>query len=273
MRYLGSCCLLAAICLLTAACTTTPAGNRSHVVDVPLASTHADLMFSMTTGSRQSLACPDSKCAKSPESTVSPFFILQVQRVARRLQSGARSLYPDLAQRVPNLAVSGFDIYVVDSDDPSTACSANGRVAVSSVLGTWQPSDDWVAFLIAREMGHIIARHPEEDSVVSMTTSTLMNLILPGSMLVKSAFSAGGGQLASFSQRDIHEEEADAIALSLLRAAGYRSQNLALALRKKPAVLDDSRWSRSFRRSSDYALAKARGKKMTVATAARRRDF
>lgn len=270
MSYLWRSCLLAAVCALTAACTSTPAGNRSHLVDVPLASSHADLMFSMTTGSKQSLECPDSKCVKSPESTVSPFFILQVQRVARKLQGGARSLYPDLTRRVPNLAEGGFDIYVVDSDEPSTACSANGRVAISSVLGTWQPSDDWVAFLIAREMGHVIARHPEEDSVVSMTTSTLMNLIIPGSMLMRSAFSAGGGQLASFSQRDIHEEEADAIALDLLKAAGYRPLNIIAALRKKPLVLNDSRWSRSFRRSSDYAIAKARGKKMTVAAVSRK---
>jgi len=228
-------------------------------------------MFSMTTGSRQSLACSDGRCGKAPESTVSPLFVLQVQRVGRKLQGGARNLYPDLAQRVPGLAGNSFDVYVVDSEEPSSACSANGRIAVSSVLGRWQPSDDWVAFLIAREMGHVIARHPEENSVASMATSMLMNLVVPGSMLVKTAFSAGGGQLASISQRDVHEEEADAIALNLLKAAGYRPQNVAAALRKKPGVLDDGRWSRSFRRSSAFAIAKARGTKMTLAADSRKR--
>lgn len=263
--------LLVAVCSALSACTTAPSGNRSRVVDVPLAATHADLMFNVTTGSRQTLECIDSsKCAKSRENSVSPLFIMQVERVARKLQGGAQNLYPDLAQRVPGLSDKGFDIYVVDSDEPNSACSANGRIAVNSVLGSWQPSDDWVAFLIAREMGHVIARHPEEDSVSTMATSMLMNLVVPGSFWVKSAFSAGGGQLASFSKRDIHEEEADAIALSLLKAAGYQPRKLAVVLRKKPKVLDDGRWSKSFQRSSDFAIASANGRKKPLVVAARK---
>jgi len=171
---------------------------------------------------------------------------------------------------------SHFDIYIAESDEPGSASSANGRIAVSSVLATWQPSDDWLAFLIAREMGHVIARHPEENSVANMATSMLMNLVLPGSFWVKSAISAGGGQLASSSQRDVQEEEADTIALDLLKASGYRSRNVATALRKKTPALDDSRWSKSFRRSSEFAIAEShgktesRGKKMTVAAISRK---
>ena len=274
--YIGRICLLAALCAATAACTTSPVGNRARVVDVPLAATHADLMFTVTTGSRQSFECLGSKCPKTPGNGISPVFALQVQRVSRRLQAGAQNLYPDLVQRVPGMSGSHFDIYIAESDEPGSASSANGRIAVSSVLATWQPSDDWLAFLIAREMGHVIARHPEENSVANMATSMLMNLVLPGSFWVKSAISAGGGQLASSSQRDVQEEEADTIALDLLKASGYRSRNVATALRKKTPALDDSRWSKSFRRSSEFAIAEShgktesRGKKMTVAAISRK---
>lgn len=262
--------LLLAACSVVAACSTSPVGNRTRIVDMPLAASHADLMFTVTTGSRQQFECLSSKCPKSTENDPSQAFALQVQRVSRKLQAGALGRYPDLAQRVPSLADGRFDIYVVDSDEPGSASSANGRIAVSSALASWRPSDDWLAFLIAREMGHVIARHPEENSVASMATSMVMNLVLPGSFWVKSAVSAGGGQLASNSQRDVQEEEADAIALDLLKASGYRSRNVATALQKKVIVLDDSRWSKSFRRSSEFAIAESRGKKMTVAAVSRK---
>jgi len=259
-------CLLAMLGAALAGCSSTPAGNRSRMVDLPLASRHADLLFDVSTGIRYHLNClAENKCAKPPESAVLPLFVLQVERVARKLQGGVQTLYPNLAQSLPGLSGNRIDVYVVDSGEPSSACSANGRIAVNSVLGAWRPSDDWVAFMIAREMGHVIARHPEENSAASMATSMLMNLILPGSELLKSLVSAGGGQVASFSMRDTQEEEADAIALSLLKASGYRPRKVAAALRVNASVLDDGKWSQSFRRSSDYLIAEASGAKGRVA--------
>lgn len=264
-------CLLVTLCAVLAACSTTPAGNRSRVVDLPLASIHADLLFDVTTGSRQNLDCQaNSKCAKLPENAVLPLFILQVQRVARKLQVGAQNLYPDLVKRLPGMAGNQFDVYVVDNGEPSSACSANGRIAVNSVLGAWHPGDDWVAFLIAREMGHVIARHPEENSAASMATSLLMNIVVPGSHLLKSLFSAGGSQLASTSMRDTQEAEADVIALDLLKASGYQPRNVAVALRASASVLDDGKWSKSFRRSSDYLIAESGRTKTSVASVTRK---
>lgn len=127
----------------------------------------------LTTGSRQHAACAEkSACASRGDavaSTLTPF-AAQVQRVAGVLQHGARGLYPDLALRIPGLADRGFDVYVAAGDEPGSVSSASGRIALNAALGVLQPYDDWLAFVIAREMGHVIARHHEENSSVSIAT-------------------------------------------------------------------------------------------------------
>lgn len=259
--------LVAATCLGLTACATAPAENRSRIVDVPLASTHADIAFSITTGSRQRAPCEDSaNCPAQSEMEPAMRFALQVQRVAGALQDGAQYLYPDLAQRAPGLVDSRFDVYVVEGDEPGSASSANGRVALNAALGKWQPYDDWLAFVIAREMGHIIARHHEENSAASIATSMLMNVLVPGSSLLKSLISAGGSQIASISKRDVQRQEADKIAFDLLKASGYRMRDVSLSLLTATAALDDGQWSRSFRKSSETLLADALNSEIAVAS-------
>jgi Zn-dependent protease with chaperone function len=192
-------------------------------------------------------------------------FTLQVQRIADVLQKGAQSLYPDLAERVPGLVDSRFDVYIVDSDEPGSVSSANGRIALNAALGVRQPYDDWMAFVIAREMGHVIARHHEENSSASIVTSVIMNILIPGSSLMKSIMSAGGSGIAAKSKRDAQAFEADVIAFDLLQAAGYRLRDIYLTLLLEPVSLDDGVWSKSFSASSDHLIAHFRSSEFSVA--------
>ena len=194
-------------------------------------------------------------------------FPLQVERIAGVLQKGAESLYPDLAQRVPELADSRFDVYIVEGDQPGSASSANGRIALNAALGARQPYDDWMAFVIAREMGHVIARHHEENSAAGIATSVIMNVLIPGSSLLKALISAGGSEIAAKSQRGVQALEADAIAFELLQAAGFRLRNIYLTLLIEPALLDDGYWSEGLRVSSGRLLAEVRRSEFSVATA------
>ena len=194
-------------------------------------------------------------------------FPLQVERIAGVLQKGAESLYPDLAQRVPELADSRFDVYIVEGDQPGSASSANGRIALNAALGARQPYDDWMAFVIAREMGHVIARHHEENSAAGIATSVIMNVLIPGSSLLKALISAGGSEIAAKSQRGVQALEADAIAFELLQAAGFRLRNIYLTLLIEPALLDDGSWSEGLRVSSGRLLAEVRRSEFSVATA------
>lgn len=206
--------LVAAVaCLGIAGCATVQTEGRARMIDMPLASTHADIAFTMTTGSRHSAGCDGSvNCPAAADTEAAARFAVQVRRVAGSLQTGARHLYPDLAQRVPGLVDSRFDVYVVDGDELGSVSSANGRIALNAAFGVRLPYDDWMAFVIAREMGHVIARHHEENSAAGIATSVIMNILIPGSSLLKTLMSAGGSEIAAQSKRDVQGMEADAIA-------------------------------------------------------------
>lgn len=236
------------------------------MIDMPLASTHADIAFTMTTGSRHSAGCDGSvNCPAAAGTEAAARFALQVRRVADALQTGARHLYPDLAQRVPGLVDSRFDVYVVDGDELGSVSSANGRIALNAALGGRLPYDDWMAFVIAREMGHVIARHHEENSAAGIATSVIMNILIPGSSLLKTLMSAGGSEIAAQSKRDVQGMEADAIAINLLKAAGFRLRDISLTLLIDPVLLDEGQWSKDFRVSSGNFLAEVRRMEFAVA--------
>ena len=237
--------LVAGFGLAASALAQTPA--RERLVELPLAATHADLAFSLTTGGR--IDDPGAVPGGCPRA-----FLQQVERIAASLQTAAFGLYPDLAQRVPGLGAGGFDVYVVSAEAPGSASSANGRIALNSALGVRQPYDEWLAFVIAREMGHVIARHPEENSAAAITASLLMNVLLPGSAWLKELAALGGARVASSSQREVQAEEADVIALKLLEAAGFRQQDVALALRVSPPA-GEGEWALALDKSADSLRA------------------
>lgn len=243
-------------------------GARVRMIDLPLASLHSDIGFTMSAGSRLDSGCKEAgDCRARAEPDAALRFSLQVEQVAAALQSGAREAYPDLAQRVPGLLDNRFDVYVVVGDEPGSASSANGRIALNSALGQLAPYDEWLAFVIAREMGHVIARHHEENSAASIATSLILNLLLPGSSLLKSAISAGGAGIAASSKRVVQAPEADAIALELLAASGFQLEDVALALRTGVVPAGDAVWPQSFRTSSSNLLAEARRAAAEVAAA------
>jgi hypothetical protein len=152
-----------------------------------------------------------------------------------------------------------FDVYVVaDANALGITSSANGRIALNSALGVPQPYDDWIAFVIAREMGHVIARHHEENSAAGIATSVIMNILVPGTALLKFVASAGGSGIASASGREVQALEADGIALALLKAGGFRSRDIYMTLLIAPAPQDDGAWSKGFKKSADTFIAECR---------------
>ena len=251
--------LVAAAMLGMSGCATAPNQARTRMLDTPLASTHADISFSMSTGARQYAVCEgESGCPTAADRDSGRRFVLQVERVAGALQAGAQRLLPDLAQRAPGLAGGKFDVYVVEGDQPGSASSANGRIALTAALGARMPYDDWVAFVVAREMGHVIARHHEENSASGIVTSVLMNILIPGSSLLKSLLSAGGAEIAARSKQEVQALEADLIAQDLLQEAGFRMRDIYLTLLLDPVPLDDGPWSTSFRNSSRNLIVEVR---------------
>jgi len=267
-RRSGNARLLAlAACLGITGCATAPTEKRVRIIDVPMASVHSDIAFTMSTGIRQPIACAEGMmvCPSLSNNNPAVEFALRVQRIAVALQQGSQALYADIQQQVPAMFGSRFDVYVVENSQAGSASSANGRIALHSALGSLEASDGFLAFVIAREMGHVIGRHHEENSTASIVTSILINIIIPGASLLKSAISAGSSSLAAASRKDVQALEADAIALDLLKAAGFRPSSIFDALLRTPALADDSPWAAAFRKSSDNFLAEISRTEFAVA--------
>ena len=68
------------------------------------------------------------------------------------------------------------------------------------------------------------------------------------------------------SKRDVQVQEADAIAVGLLKAAGFRRRDVSLSLLIAPALPDDGPWSKNFRKSSDDLIAESQRSELAVAS-------
>ena len=215
-----------------------PAENRTS----SLPSLHSDLKFSVLAPPRKAVPDADDVILKA-----------QTSRIAESLQAAARGLYADKMK-----SLGGFDVYIADSNDAETLSSATGKIALYGGIAQLKPADDWLAFVIAREMGHVLAGHHDQNSAASILTSVIMNLLIPGSGLIKSALSFAGAQAASASGGEKQAQEADEVALKLLEAAGYTARTVALNLAQGP--LDErlctSSWADSLRLSARTLVAR-----------------
>ncbi|MFN0159938.1 MAG: M48 family metalloprotease [Burkholderiales bacterium] len=217
--------------------TVTPAGSNV------LASAHSAIKFN--------LFAPPRKDGASAAGLLS-----QAQRVLALLEPAARNLHADALAHLPR-----FDLYIADAEQGGTMSSATGRIAINDAFAALRPTDDWMAFVVAREMAHVIAGHHAENSTASMLTSLFMNLVIPGTGLIKTALSLASSQLAAMSGRERQLGEADGIALRLLAAAGYSERDIALSLAVGPALeqLGSSSWAKAFAESSRTIVARVRG--------------
>lgn len=217
--------------------TDAPAGSNV------LASAHSAIKFNLFAPPRK-----DDAAAAG--------LLSQAQRVLALLEPAARLLHADALAHLPR-----FDLYIADAEQGGTMSSATGRIAINDAFAALRPTDDWMAFVVAREMAHVIAGHHAENSTASMLTSLIMNLVIPGSGLVKTALSLASSQLAAMSGRERQLGEADGIALRLLVAAGYSEREIALSLAVGPASeqLGSSSWAKAFAESARSIVARVRG--------------
>ncbi|HTD89193.1 MAG TPA: M48 family metalloprotease [Burkholderiales bacterium] len=271
---------LAACSLMAAGCATSQISGREQFAGLPFGvqAAHADFKFALTTSRRlESTETAPSVGASNAVDQLNAF-IAQVRRVVRRLQVAAPTVYPHLVAGPPSKSSSSrvdvFEVFVVDSSSPGTASSASRKIAINAALGRIEASDDVVAFIVAREMGHVIARHSEESSAASLATSVLMNLVIPGGGLLKMVVSFAGSQLAADSKREEKRQEADAIALALLKEAGYERSELMRGLTAPLHVAalsgqgEENSWAADLRSSAAWLLANPRGGSTWIANPA-----
>jgi len=209
-RFAGA---LAALALV-AGCAENPVTGRSQILALPsVQAVHANLSFALSTG-----------CA-SDCGVAGTGFAGRVAAIGNRLEAVARDVAPDLFRRIGK-----FQIGVNDAIGMRTGSSAGGRIALGSALAELEPTDVVIAFLVAREMAHVIARHAEEDSGASIVFSVL-GMLLPGvNAIARFVATTAGSSALTGSWAEQQQREADEIAMVLLGRAGMPASLVALEL-------------------------------------------
>jgi hypothetical protein len=235
---------------LLAGCSTHPITGREQIIALPLVQTvHADLRFALSAGTRRDGPLPpcETDCGHAERLAV---FAGAVAATGKRLEIAAREMAPDLFERI-----AGFQIEVSDGLDVGTGSNAGGRIVLGSGLAALEPTDAVIAFLVAREMGHVIARHAEENSGASIVFS-LLGALLPGfSAIARLVASAAGSSALTSSWAAQQQREADEIAMALLELGGTPARVVALELDIgiNRARLPDGEWGARYLESAKRA--------------------
>jgi Zn-dependent protease with chaperone function len=230
--------LLLAAALLPA-CSTHPITGREQILALPsVQAAYAEAKFAAYTVAQALVATPS--CAQDCERVDDPArFARRIERIGAQLEPAARALSPDLEGRI-----GSFRIELSDTLGVGTAASAGGRIALGAGLAGLEPTDAVLAFLIAREMAHVIARHGEENSGASLLF-TALGAFLPGvNVILRFAATTLGSNALVNSWALQQQREADRIAVALLWRIGLSVTEVAdsLEIGVKHARLPDSDW-------------------------------
>lgn len=178
---------------------------------------------------RQREACDAPEC-----------FERRVSELGPKLAQAAFEVYPEFACQVKEL-----EFFVVDKREPATLSSALGRIVVFRAVENVAYTDAALAFILAREIGHVLAQHHEHNAAYGLFVSGLAHLLMPVTSLAKaitetfsgvgaavttsatvaanasvSATSMAGSQVAVDVQSRTQQDEADDIALRILGPLG-----------------------------------------------------
>ncbi|MEO8144804.1 MAG: M48 family metalloprotease [Betaproteobacteria bacterium] len=235
MRQAG---ILVGLALL-AGCSTHPITGRDQILALPaVQAAHADASFAVSAGLPGTAAPACEQDCGSAENIAA--FAARVATIGARLEVSARGIDPELFGQIDN-----FRVEVNHAIGASTGSSAGGRIAIGAGLARLEPTDTVIAFLIAREMAHVIARHAAENSGASIVFSAL-GMLLPGiNVLARLVATKVGSSMLTRSWEAQQEREADDIAVTLLEHAGLPARVIAPELDSgiKHALLPDGEWA------------------------------
>ena len=259
------------ICSLLGACSTSPYGRSQLTVPQPVSEVYSEvnMRLQLATTADARYKCTESECDASED------FEMRVARLGERLADKAFELYPDLHERIGR-----FEFVTSDKAEPGTTSNASGTVVVFSGTRALELSDPALAFILAREMGHVIGRHHNENTATRIIVSVLAQVLLPVSGLFRSlallqgassaaaasattATATAGSFLGSRAVIATYWPQqlagADTIALTVLARLGYDPQETADALAEAERRLDDSSWPQDLRASSGHVAQIAQG--------------
>jgi hypothetical protein len=250
---------------ILAACSTSPQGRKQISVPLPVSEVYseADMHLQLATASSIDTPCrDDDECARNLD------FDNQVQMLGYRLALAAYDTYPDL-----NKIVSEFQVEIAEKSELGSASNAVGKIVIYRGVQQLGLDDAGVAFLLAREMGHVIAQHHAENSGTRILLSIAAGVLFPAlnlfngtaqvaqatqvtsaatlsTTVASTATSYLGSKAILAGLKPDQLSEADAIALVLLDKEGWHVHDVAEALSHTPVVPGVSGWGEDFRVST-----------------------
>lgn len=243
--------------LALAGCATTPTDGTRQKVLVPTGVSQVysevDLQVKLATAAAPSEEMNDDACLLFD-------YQRQVRKLGEELVATAQRLYPDLADRDIK-----FRFDVAPSANAGVLSNAGGTIIVLQGSQEVLP-DAAMVYLLAREMGHVVARHHDENSAASVMFSVLTQVLFPAAALVKglaavlpstaigtaataTAVSYLGATALKTTYRDDHLREAEQIAFMLMAESGWDLFEVAEGTRDVVAKKGDATWLREMHSS------------------------
>ncbi len=258
-------CLALALPLLLCACVTSPQGRPKITPPAPVSDVYseADMRLHLATIPSIKTPCADQECE------LNWAFDQQVQFLGSLVAAAAYDAHPDLIKRIKR-----FEFKVAEKKEPGVTSNASGKIIV--LRGTQQIglNEEALAFVIAREMGHVISQHHEENATTRILLSVAAGVLFPALNLfgntatVAQATSAStlssttvattaastatsylGAKLVMNRLKPEQLSEADQVALNLLGRMGWSHRDLAVALEHSAEFDPSNAWSEDFRTS------------------------
>lgn len=191
-------------------------------------------------------------------------FERRVARIGARLAEAAYRSHPGLKERIPQ-----FVFATADKLDPGVASTAGGLIVVLQPVSEISLSDDALAFVIAREMGHVISRHHEQNTAASIAFSVAATVLAPALNIAKllafagsssgsaaaatqvtsSAASFAGSQAVIASYGERQRRTSDSVAMRLMPLAGFDVRAVPAGLLSECQQAEPTKWLRQLHES------------------------
>lgn len=222
-------------CIALAGCAASSQTGRQQVVvptGVSEVYSEVDLQMKLATAEAPTADQSEDQCLLLD-------YQRQIRKLMERVVVTAKRLYPDLEERGVK-----FRFEVAPSAQAGVLSNAGGAIIILQGTHEMQLPDSVLAYIVAREMGHVIGRHHDENSAATVMFSVLTQVLFPAAALVKglsailpttaigsavtaSAVSYLGATALRTNYRADHLRESEQIAFTLLAESGWDLYDVA----------------------------------------------
>lgn len=233
--------LLIAIVLQSASASPYAAENDSPISDL-----YSDIDMRL----RLSIK-PDAGACDLALCEANQAFDARVSAIGRYLAKAATMLYPQQAALIQRMT-----FFVADKKDAGTASNNKGNVVIFRGVQHMQLSDDALAYIIAREMGHVLGGHHVTNTSTKLLISAIASVVFPAAAIIGASSTAAqastatslvtsaastatsmlGGEIAMAKMKPTQLQSADEVAYQIMEKLEWdmRSVNSVLIQNETP---------------------------------------